>query len=361
MPPASFSAVFAVPGDLATPTGGYGYARRVLELLLHNDVAVRHLALPGSFPAPSAADLAETNRRLSDTSADAVLLIDGLAYGALPLDLIDRIGRTIVALVHHPLGYETGLSGARSAELVALEKAALTRARRIIVSSPTTKRTLVTDFAVPDAIIAVAEPGTDPAERAAAYAPGGRSMESTSLTLLAVGTVSARKGYDVLVEALTPLADVADWRLIIVGARDRDAEAVRRLDTAITKSGLVDRITQAGSLPADALDAYYRRAHVFVLPSHYEGYGMVLAEAMVRGLPIVTTTGGAAAETVPDAAGLKVPPGDAAALRAALARVMTDGALRQRLADAAFAAGQRLPRWDDTARIIATVLKEARR
>ena len=363
MPSASLTAVYAVPGDLATPTGGYGYARRVLELLPHNAIAVRHLALPGSFPAPSADDLAETERLLAATPPDSVLLIDGLAYGALPLDLVDRISRRIVALVHHPLGYETGLGPERSAALVAREKAALTRVRRVVVSSPTTKRTLVSDFAVPETIISVAEPGTEPAARAAAYAnPGARATgRREPLTLLAVGTISARKGYEVLIEAVTPLAGVADWRLVIVGARDRDAGAVERLDAAIAASGLAERVAQVGSLPAEALDAHYRSADIFVLPSYYEGYGMVLAEAMARGLPIVTTTGGAAAETVPDDAGLKVPPGDAAALRAALSRVMTDRALRQRLADAAWTAGARLPRWDDTARIIATVLKEARR
>jgi len=80
---------------------------------------------------------------------------------------------------------------------------------------------------------------------------------------------------------------------------------------------------------------------------------------MARGLPIVCTTGGAAAETVPDAAALKVPPADKGALALAIGRVVGDAALRGRLADASWSAGQKLPRWEDTARIIAGVIREA--
>lgn len=83
---------------------------------------------------------------------------------------------------------------------------------------------------------------------------------------------------------------------------------------------------------------------------------MVLGEAMARGLPIVTTTGGAAAQTVPDAAALKVPPGDVLALREALQSAIADAALRARLSDASWLAGQGLPRWGDGAALIAHVL-----
>jgi glycosyltransferase involved in cell wall biosynthesis len=338
---------FVIPGDLTLATGGYAYDRRVLAGLIAHGVTVSHVPLPGSYPSPTAADIAASAAVLAGLPADTTLLIDGLAYGAFPASLLARIKQRIVALVHHPLGLETGVPPARAAELIQLETAALAHADHVVVTSPLTKRILVADFAVPAVRITVAEPGTVPAERA-------RGSGDGRMQLLAVGSIVPRKGYSVLVKALSGLA--GDWRLAIAGS-PRDAEEVARVERCILSEGLHNRIEFVGAVDDDALDALYARADLFVMPSLFEGYGMVLAEAMARGLPIVCTTGGAAAETVPDDAALKVPPGDYAALRKAIFRAITEPDLRQRLADASWAAGQRLPRWADTARIIATAIK----
>ena len=340
------AAAFAIPGDINLPTGGYTYDRRVLALLAGQDIAARHVQLPGSFPAPTAADLAQTERQLTGST---LLLIDGLAYGAMPAELIRRVRAPIIALVHHPLCLEAGLPEPRQKELYATEVAALALARRVITTSATTARTLVADFQVPETSITVAEPGTDAATRATGT---GKPVH-----LIAVGAVVPRKGYDILVRALTTLED-RDWRFTIAGPTDRSAQALASLKAAIQATGwLGDRVTLVGPLGAEALDRLYASADLFVIPSLYEGYGMALAEAMARGLPIVSTTGGAAAETVPNTAAVKVPPGDEAALAAAIRRVLADTNLRARMADASWAAGQKLPRWEDTARIIAGVIK----
>lgn len=349
------AAIFAIPGDITLPTGGYAYDREVLARLPAAGVEVMHLALPGGYPDPSPEDIARTADQIAATPPGAVLLIDGLAYGAMPVDLIARFDRPIVALVHHPLCLEAGLAPSRAETLRALEIAALARARRVVVTSPMTGRTLAADFGVPAAHIAVAEPGTDAAPRARGSAGGGVAM-------LAVGSIVPRKGYDVLVRALEidAAAGFDDWHLIIVGALDRNPATVEALRKQIAIAGLEARIEIAGPKSRADLDALYDQADVFVLASHYEGYGMVLAEALARGLPIVTTTGGAAAETVPGSAALKVPPGDAAAFRRALRRLLDDAALRGKIADAAWIAGQDLPRWSDTATAIANVIKEVR-
>jgi len=339
--------VFAIPGDIETATGGYGYNRRVMALLPAFNVDYDHLVLPGGFPAPSAGEIDEAERLLTATPADATLLMDGLAYCALPPDVIDRVGRRIVAIAHHPLCLEAGLSPEQQKHLRMTEREALARAARVIVPSLTTRAILVRDFAVPEDKITVAEPGTDPAMRA--------TGTGTPMQLLAVGAISPRKGYRFLIEALTPLADL-EWRLTIAGATDRHPDAVEELNTAIAASGLSDRITLAGRVVPATLDRHYETADILVMPSLFEGYGMVLAEAMARGIPIICTTGGASGETVPDAAAIKVPPGDAAALTQALATAIRDKRLRARLADASWEAGRKLPTWNETARRIAAAI-----
>ena len=211
-------AIFAIPGDIGLPTGGYMYDRRVLALLPQLGVAARHLQLPASFPDPSAADLDETGRLLAAVAPGDVVMVDGLAYGAMPAEVIERARAPIVALVHHPLCLEAGLAKARQDALHALEKAALALAKRVVVTSHVDRRgRLVADFAVPADKITVAEPGTDPAPRAPGSAAG-------PLQLLSVGAIVWRKAYAILVRALGTLKD-QDGRLTIAGPSDCNPEA----------------------------------------------------------------------------------------------------------------------------------------
>jgi glycosyltransferase involved in cell wall biosynthesis len=341
-------AVFAIPGDISLPTGGYAYDRRLMAQLGECGVRVRHLVLPGSFPAPTPFDLEETARALLGVDPRTVLMVDGLAYGAMPARLIDALRCPILALVHHPLGLEAGLDDAQREALLSSERTALACARHVLVTSPTTAVTLVADLGVPADRITVAVPGTDPAPRALGT--------GTPLQLLSVGSVVPRKAHDLLVLALAPLRQ-RDWRLTIAGAADRDPGALAALQAALRETGLAERVVVHGPASADQLALLYAAADVLVTASLYEGYGMALAEAQARGLPIVCTTGGAAAETVPDAAALKVAPGDVPALSTAIGRLLDDAGLRRRVGDASWAAGQSLPRWKDTARIVAGVIK----
>jgi glycosyltransferase involved in cell wall biosynthesis len=351
------SAVFAIPGDISLRTGGYTYDRRVMAQLPGFGVTVGHLALPGGYPAPTAQELEATAQAFAKVPKEAVLLVDGLAYGAMPPEVIAAALSPIVALVHHPLCLETGLAAERQAELKASESAALALARSVVVTSATTAHTLTTEFGIAAGRITVAEPGTDPAPRAKASLRPRRQSRGR-LRLLAVGSVVPRKGYDLLVQALARLAGL-DWELVIAGDSARSPETTAALMAQIRRSRVWDRVRLAGSLDEQALAALYAQTDLFVMASLYEGYGMVLAEALIRGLPVVATTGGAAAATVPDRAALKVPPGDVDALSRVLRRAMSDAALRRKLANAAWAAGQKLARWETTARLVAGAIRDA--
>ncbi len=153
---------FAIPGDIALPTGGYAYDRKVMRLLPEFGVEVAHLPLPGSFPAPTEADLAQASRLLLAQDWRTVLLIDGLAYGAFPTGMAAGLAGRVVALCHHPLALETGLDPARAADLKRLESAALGYAEAVIVTGAGTRDILVADYGVPAGRIALAEPGVDP-------------------------------------------------------------------------------------------------------------------------------------------------------------------------------------------------------
>lgn len=344
-------AIFVIPGDLSLPTGGYGYDRQVLAHAAGAGLALTHLAIPGGYPRPDAAVLAETARRIAETPREAVLLIDGLAYGAMPTALIRGFSRLVVELCHHPLALEPGISAEDVARFRASERAAMALARHVIVTGGQTAGIVAEQFDVAPGAITVALPGTAPAARA--NGSGG----SGPLRLLAVGSIIPRKAYDVMIAGLATLADL-DWRLDIAGALAHAPETVAALRRQIAAAGLDERVSLLGPLTDAALDAAYAGADLFVMTSLYEGYGMVIAEAMARGLPIVAAAGGAVADTLPDGAGLKVPPGDAPAFAAALRGLIGDAAARQSYAQASWRAGQALPGWADTARVIADVIRQ---
>jgi glycosyltransferase involved in cell wall biosynthesis len=342
--------VFAIPGDIPTRTGGYEYDRRVLAGLAERGVEAARCALPPTFPTPSADDIAFVVEAISrHRRAGDVLLIDGLAYGSLPEAAVRALGPRIVALCHHPLSLESGLAPARAAALLESERRALSLAAHVIVTSAHTRALLVRDFGLALEKISVAPPGVDPAPRARG--------SGAATTLLVVGAIIPRKAHAALVQALAGLVDL-DWRLRIVGSVSHAPDTARALEELIAAKGLAARIEIVGEIGSEELAEVYDRADLFVSASHYEGYGMALAEAMAHGLPIVASAGGAAAETVPEGAALKCRPGDVACLRDALREAIGDRALRIGLAEASWRAGQGLPRWDETARVVARVAAE---
>jgi glycosyltransferase involved in cell wall biosynthesis len=340
--------VFAVPGDLATPTGGYTYDRRIIAELAGLGWQVQVLDLGDGFPRPTADTRVAACAALAALPAGRPLVVDGLAFGALPDTAVALCSsHPLVALVHHPLALETGLSAGDAAALRQSEIAALGCARRVIVTSAATARLLVADYDVPSERLTVVEPGTD---RAAAPS----RQRGAAVALLAVGAVVPRKGYDVLVAALATLKDLS-WCLVIAGDRARDPVAAGRLETDIARFGLADRVSLLGAVHPEQLPALYASTDLFVLPSRFEGYGMAYAEAIAHGVPVVGTSAGATPETVPASAGVLVPPDDVETLAATLRELIGSPQRRQRLALGARTV--RFPSWREQGALFARVLE----
>jgi len=349
------SMVFAVPGDLATPTGGYTYDRRIIAELPGLGWQPQVIDLGDGFPRPSPTARADACAQLAGLPQDRPIVIDGLAFGVLP-EASQMLGAThqLVALVHHPLALETGLSGADCVSLRASERSALAGVRRVIASSATTGRLLAADYGVAPDRLSVVAPGTDRVSPRPSLSDKQKSAGNATLALLAVGTVVPRKGYDVLVTALARLKDLS-WRLTIAGDCERSPETVRRLRAKIAELALGDRITFCGAVAPIDLEQLYASADLFVLASRFEGYGMAYAEAIAHGLPVVGTKAGAIPETIPAEAGLLVPADNVEALVAGLRGLIEDREQRARLA--AGARATRFPSWREQAALFARALE----
>lgn len=337
------------PGPADAPTGGSRYNLRLAQALRLKGREVSLHRVEGAWPRPTAPEQAAYAAVLAALPEGATALIDGLVYSAAPAVAREHAARLrLVPIVHLPLAEETGLAAAQAQHLEGLERAALAQAFRVLATSGFTARALA-GLGVAPACIWVVEPGVDPAP----VVPGGDGTR-----LLCVAALTPRKAQDVLVEALGQLGR-RDWRCTLLGPLDHAPDFVRALRERIAALGLAARIALPGAGDSAAVEEAYRHADVLVLPSRYETYGMVLTEALARGVPIITTSAGAISETVPGTASLQVAPGDAPALAVALSRWLDDPALRERLRRAASRHRRRLVGWPQQAGSLDARLQEA--
>lgn len=327
----------------------------MMEGLRNLGWATRVLTLDSSFPTPTEGALRDAHQQLSVLPAHSLVMIDGLALGAMP-DVVsahkDRL--RMVGLVHHPLADETGLSPELASQLFESERRALQAMRLVVVTSQGTGHALAAYGVAPERI-AVAEPGVDQPTDGGLPNNGRARDVSAPVRMLCVATITPRKGHDLLLEALTGLADMS-WTLTCAGDVERSPATVRALRMQIEAARWEDRIVMTGELDKASLNRQFRAADLFVLATRFEGYGMAVGQALTHGLPVVSTRTGAIADLVPPEAGLLIEPNDGAALRDALSRVLSDPDLRQRLADGARAAGTKLPSWNAASQRLSDIL-----
>jgi glycosyltransferase involved in cell wall biosynthesis len=286
---------FIVPGNPDQNTGGYRYVRRIAEGLGHIGIEAYREGVSGTFPIPDSQAEASMNGLLASLADGATVVLDGLAMGALPDVIAVHAGRlNLVALVHHPLADETGLEAHTRDWLFEAERRALAAVSGVIATSEHTAQRLL-DYNVPAQRIRVVEPGADTIPGATGSSHPAKEPGST-INLLCVAHLSPRKAQHHLVEALN-LIQHLPWHCTLAGSVDRDEPYGRRIRCLLEKYGLEKRVVLAGELDDEGLKNVYRQADIFVLPSLYEGYGMVIDEAIAAGLPVITTDGGALANT----------------------------------------------------------------
>jgi len=338
-----------VPGSIETRTGGSIYDRRIASALRARGWTVDIEELDDSFPHPTSAALDEAARVLAAIPDGRVVLVDGLAFGAMPSEVEREASRLrLIAIVHLPLAAEVGLDSTTAARLDAGERRALAAASLVVVTGASTVASLER-YGVTRDRIALVEPGTD-------RVPVARGSGEAVVNLLCVATLNPGKGHEILIRALASVPR-RDWRLTCVGSTRRHPPTVERVHAIVCAEKLEDRVAFVGELDEGGVAAAYDRADVFVLASLRETYGMAVAEALARGVPVVSTTTGAIQDLVGDEAGLLVPPGDEAALARALSRVIGDAQLRDRFAERARRVRNRLPTWDDAAEKMAAALE----
>lgn len=341
--------VMIIPGPATRRSGGTLYDLRLSRELEARGQNVRLIWLAERFPFPTPEDVAEVERLFAALPEGTRVVVDCLALGAMP-EIAARHGRrlALIALLHHPLGLEPGLPPETARRLIASERAALAHVRQVIVPSRTIRDLLMREFGVAYSRIIVAPPGTDPA-------PPALGSRWDPPQLLSVAALTPRKDHLHLIRALAHLAH-RPWRLEIAGATTVDPATTQAVRAAITAFGFGDRIRLLGELSGAALEAAWQRADLFVSASRFEGFGMAIAEALARGLPVVAVRGGAVAELVPESAGILVEPGHPTALAAAIRRLLDDPTLQARLRAGALATRARLPSWEDTVRAVLRVL-----
>jgi glycosyltransferase involved in cell wall biosynthesis len=386
-----------LPADVADPalvSGGNRYDRAVLRELAARDWTVRPVPVAGAWPRPAAPESAALAGALAAIPDGSLVLADGLVVCGAPDAVLPAAARLrLVVLVHMPLADDPALRPATARALDAAEGAVLRAATAVIATSTPAAQRLADRHRLSPGRVHAVPPGVDPAP----LAPG----TDGSSALLCVAALSRTKGQDVLIDALAAVADLR-WTCTLAGSVRREPTTARAIRDRVAELGLTDRIRLVG--PQADIAPWYAAADLLVHPSRTETYGMVVTEALARGLPVLTTTAGALPQTLtpnptparslaagspaagslghdpgspgatpaagsPGAGtgagglgaagmpGLLVPPENAPALAAALRRWLTEPDLRTELRAAAQQRRPTLVPWPDRAAELARVLE----
>jgi glycosyltransferase involved in cell wall biosynthesis len=329
-----------VPGPLATASGGHTYDRRMADGLRTLGHAVRVVELDGRLPDPDQAAIYAARTAWAALPTESLKLIDGLAlpaFAGLPL-------HQVAALIHHPASLETGVPLETTQRLHSTEAQMFRDLPRLVTTSDQTAARLTQEFGAPHERISVVIPGID-------ELPRSRGSAGPACQILSVGSLIPRKGHDVMLRALSRLYDL-EWELTISGSADRDPVHANGLRALAEELAIARRV----QFVEEVTEALWMQADLFALMSYFEGYGVAIAEALRRGLPVAVTNVGTVPTLVGPEAGVVCAPGDAEQISKAIRRLIFDRTLRHDMAGVAWESGQSLPSWNEQANRLAATL-----
>lgn len=342
---------FVVPGSLDLDSGGYRFDRILAASLRERGHRVGVVTTPtGGYPRRVAANAARGLWRRLRGSAFDVLLQDELAHPSLALRnrrLAGQVEYPIVAVVHHLRSAEPRSALDRRLSR-ALERRYLDACDAFVCNSHATRRSVRRATTTGSSPAVVAYPGADHLRPTVEPAEVVERTSRGPLRLLYLGALVPRKGADVLLSALERVGDLA-WTLTLVGDETVAPRYVRGLRRSVEAADLRGSVRFEGRLDRASLRERLRESHVLAVPSYYEGFGMVYAEAMGFGVVPLATTAGAPSEYITDGRdGILVPPGDPGAVAAAIRDVGRDRDRLAALGRGALARHGELPTWRDS-------------
>jgi len=338
-------------GDTGRKTGGYLYNARVLSGLRARDFEVEEVVACGASPEEQEIAAPRLGSVLDPPDYD-VIVVDALARIVVSRHLDHwRAAVPIVVLVHELPSVAGGEFESKDVERERRYEEPLLRADQLVVVSEHGRRVLLSRGVLASRI-QIVSPGFD-----GVAAAGGPDVDDGTIRALCVAQWIPRKGILTLVEAWTR-RERPGAVLQLVGETGADPDYERGVRNAIeaTPPGSV---LVSGKVDDAALRAAYAAADLFVLPSRYEGYGIVYAEALASGLPVIACDAGPVPELVGQEAAVLVPPDDEEALSSALDLLLGDTALRRRMSRAAVCRASGLPRWKDAVSGFQAVLEAA--
>jgi glycosyltransferase involved in cell wall biosynthesis len=347
-----------VTWDREDPTGGNVYNQAVIAELRALGLDVRLRILGGPWPEGDVSTHAQLARALR---AAPESLVDGIVACGAPHVVAAAVesGHTVIIVLHLPISDELGLEPSRRERYAALEARAVWAASGVVCPSRWSAAAVTRRYRRRD--VGVALPGVIPA----AVARG--SQDSGPARFLTLASLTPTKDQLTLVKALAQVADLS-WTAALVGSDRADPGYAARVRAGISTVGLGERITVPGTLAGEALDQEWDATDLLVLSSRTESYGLVVVEALARGIPAVVSAGTGAVEALGEGAGTQsdaipgtaVPAGDPASLAALLRSWLTEPTLRKQWRQAALARRDTLPGWRQTAQAVLAYLERLR-